>query len=69
MMKIIISEYEKIRRKTTKDDCKIIYDREKNKLKEVLKGVMRISLTTDLWKSQNQKIKYMVITRNFVDNG
>ena len=68
MKKTAISGYDKISRKTAKDDCMIIYDREKNKLKEVLKSVTRISLTTDLWKSQNQNIEYMVITGYFVDN-
>ena len=38
-----------------------------NKLNEVLKDVTRISLTTDLWRSQNQKIKHMVITGHFID--
>ena len=27
----------------------------------------KISLTTDLWKSKNQKIEYMVITGHFID--
>ncbi len=33
----------------------------------MLRKVSKISLTTDLWKSKNQKIGYMVITAHFVD--
>ncbi|KAK9676112.1 hypothetical protein RND81_11G055100 [Saponaria officinalis] len=33
----------------------------------LLKGVDKISLTTDLWKSKPQKIEYMVLTGHFVD--
>lgn len=34
----------------------------------VLKTVRNISLTTDLWKSKNQKIEYMVITGHWIDS-
>ena len=37
-------------------------------MKEVLKGVTRISLTTNPLKSRNQKNEYMMITGHFVDN-
>ncbi|KAH7655676.1 Ribonuclease H-like protein [Dioscorea alata] len=35
--------------------------------KALLKNVNKISLTTDLWKSSNQKIEYMVLTTHFID--
>lgn len=44
-----------------------VYEAEKSTLKGLLKKVSKISLTTDLWKSQNQKIEYMVITGHFID--
>ncbi|GER37196.1 BED zinc finger [Striga asiatica] len=37
-------------------------------MKSMLKKVNKISLTTDLWKSKNQKIEYMVITRHWIDS-
>ena len=50
-----------------KSDYQELYEREKKKLKATLKGVNKISLTTDLWKS-GQTISYMVFTRHFVDD-
>ncbi|XP_057734453.1 zinc finger BED domain-containing protein RICESLEEPER 2-like [Arachis stenosperma] len=67
MMKCNNTSYEKIGRKTLKSDCLKVYEAEKKKLKASLKDVSKISLTTNLWKSQNQKIEYMVITGHYVD--
>ncbi|GJT92248.1 zinc finger BED domain-containing protein RICESLEEPER 2-like protein [Tanacetum coccineum] len=58
---------EYITRNTVKNDCMSVYEIEKKKLKNLLAGVKRISITTDLWKSKNQNIEYMVITGHFVD--
>lgn len=58
--------YTKISRYTVKKDCISTFENEKRKLRAALKGVSRISITTDLWKS-NQKIQYMVVTGHFVD--
>ncbi|XP_015950046.1 zinc finger BED domain-containing protein DAYSLEEPER-like [Arachis duranensis] len=66
MMECNNTAYEKIGRKTLKSDCLKVYEAEKKKLKASLKDVSKISLTTDLWKSQNQKIEYMVITGHYV---
>ncbi|KAL8548206.1 hypothetical protein ACS0TY_007504 [Phlomoides rotata] len=40
---------------------------EKKKVMKALNGVNRVSVTTDLWKS-DQKISYMVVTCHFVDS-
>ncbi|XP_031276144.1 zinc finger BED domain-containing protein RICESLEEPER 2-like [Pistacia vera] len=62
-----IPEWEKICRRMCKNDVVTLFEREKIKLKNLLKDVDRISLTTDLWKSSNQRIEYMVLTGHFVD--
>jgi hypothetical protein len=67
MMKCSNILYEKISRKTVKNDCVAVYEAERKKLKETLRAVHKIFLTTDLWKSQNQKIEYMVLTGHFID--
>ncbi|XP_020272551.1 zinc finger BED domain-containing protein RICESLEEPER 2-like [Asparagus officinalis] len=67
LMKTVNLEFIKIGRKTLKEDCMTIFESEKNKMKGLLKNMDRVSLTTDLWKSENQKIEYMVITGHFVD--
>ncbi|KAI5438102.1 hypothetical protein KIW84_024008 [Lathyrus oleraceus] len=67
MMKCSNTSYEKISRKTLKNDCIAVYEAERKKLKSTLRTVNKICLTTDLWKSQNQKIEYMVLTGHFID--
>ncbi|KAK4430778.1 hypothetical protein Salat_0839500 [Sesamum alatum] len=54
-------------RNTAKACCINVYELEKKKLKCLLKKVNKISLTTDCWKSKNQKIEYMVITGHWTD--
>ena len=61
-------KWEKISRNTMKKDYIWVYEIEKKKLHVLLKDVKKISLTTDLWKSKNQKIEYMVLTGHFVDH-
>ncbi|XP_027114051.1 zinc finger BED domain-containing protein RICESLEEPER 2 isoform X1 [Coffea arabica] len=68
MMKKGMPEWQKISRTTNKKDCLSVYEREKQKLKHLLSKVKKISLTTDLWKSKNQKIEYMVITGHWIDS-
>ena len=65
-MRTVAPPYQKISRTTAKEDCFKSYGLEKNKIKNLLKTVDRISITTDLWKS-GQKISYMVITAHFID--
>ncbi|XP_027168887.1 zinc finger BED domain-containing protein RICESLEEPER 2-like [Coffea eugenioides] len=68
MMKRAVPEWKKISRATAKNDCMQVYELEKNKLRNKLKNVERVSITTDLWKSKNQKIEYMVITGHSIDS-
>ncbi|GJY57325.1 zinc finger BED domain-containing protein RICESLEEPER 2-like protein [Tanacetum coccineum] len=59
MMKVGIPQWPGLSRTTTKNDCVKVYENQKNKLKDMLKKVDSISLTTDMWKSKCQKIGYM----------
>ncbi|XP_071924939.1 zinc finger BED domain-containing protein RICESLEEPER 2-like [Coffea arabica] len=68
MMKRAVLEWKKISRATAKNDCMQVYELEKNKLRNKLKNVERVSITTNLWKSKNQKIEYMVITGHWIDS-
>ncbi|XP_028794392.1 zinc finger BED domain-containing protein RICESLEEPER 2-like [Neltuma alba] len=63
------SEFQKVSRKTARNDCLAIYEAEKKQLKALLEGVNKISLTTDMWKSAHQVAEYMVITGHFIDSG
>nr|GME03801.1 zinc finger BED domain-containing protein RICESLEEPER 2-like [Ipomoea batatas] len=58
--------YERISRTTTTKDCWSTYEIEKKRVQGLLKLVDKISITTDIWTS-NQNIQYMVITAHFVD--
>lgn len=60
--------WEKVSRNTIKKDCEQVYEIEKKKLKSLLKGIGKISLTTDMWRSTNQKLEYMVLTGHFIDS-
>nr|GFA67627.1 zinc finger BED domain-containing protein RICESLEEPER 2-like [Tanacetum cinerariifolium] len=60
--------WERTLRDSIKNDCVKVYEIEKKKLKNYLKGINRINVTTDMWKSTNQKIEYMVLTGYFVDS-
>ncbi|KAG2672853.1 hypothetical protein I3760_13G060900 [Carya illinoinensis] len=58
--------WQKISRTTARNDCQSTYEIKKKKLKTILRGVNKVSITTDMWTS-SQKISYMVITYHFVD--
>ncbi|GAA0166388.1 hypothetical protein LIER_40182 [Lithospermum erythrorhizon] len=60
--------YKRITRHTIKKDCETFYDEEKIKMKKTMSLVYRISLTTDLWCSGEQKIGYMTVTVHFIDS-
>ncbi|XP_031104753.1 zinc finger BED domain-containing protein RICESLEEPER 2-like [Ipomoea triloba] len=68
MMKRGWPEWKKINRSTIKSDCLKVYEIEKKKLKNNLESVSKVSLTTDCWKSKNQKIEYMVVTGHWIDS-
>ncbi|XP_019167735.1 PREDICTED: zinc finger BED domain-containing protein RICESLEEPER 1-like isoform X2 [Ipomoea nil] len=58
--------YERIGRTATTKDCWSTYELEKKRVQGLLNSVDKISITTDIWTS-NQNIQYMVITSHFVD--
>ncbi|XP_074297078.1 zinc finger BED domain-containing protein RICESLEEPER 2-like [Silene latifolia] len=68
MMKRGMPQYKSMSRHTIRSDYFKVYESDKKKLKSLLKGVEKISLTTDLWKSKPKKIEYMVLTGHFVDS-
>ncbi|XP_031271639.1 zinc finger BED domain-containing protein RICESLEEPER 2-like [Pistacia vera] len=68
MLKYGIPGWSRVSRNTCKNDCVKVYEIEKQKLNTLLKGVRRISLTTDLWNSNNQKLEYMVLTGHWIDD-
>ncbi|XP_044500195.1 zinc finger BED domain-containing protein RICESLEEPER 2-like [Mangifera indica] len=59
--------YERIGRKQVKSDCDRVVQAEAKQLKKFFKELRKISVTTDLWKSDAQNIEYMVITAHWVD--
>ncbi|KAH6757669.1 hypothetical protein C2S52_023340 [Perilla frutescens var. hirtella] len=61
LMRTAIPHYEKISHATARNDCMTSFELEKKKMMLELKGVKRMSVTTDLWKSDHN-ISYMVIT-------
>ncbi|XP_012851801.1 PREDICTED: zinc finger BED domain-containing protein RICESLEEPER 2-like [Erythranthe guttata] len=67
MQRLGMPEWRSFTRITAKIIYVKVYDVEKQQLKVVLKNVNKISLTTDWWKSKNQKIEYMVITGHWID--
>ncbi|KMS96954.1 hypothetical protein BVRB_7g179970 [Beta vulgaris subsp. vulgaris] len=67
MLKRGIPQWTSVSRHTIRTDSFKVYEVEKKKLKDLLKSVEKISLTTDLWRSKPQKIEYMVLTAHFVD--
>ena len=48
MMKVSNPYYQAISRHTVKKDCMLIYENEKKKLKNLLRTINKISLTTNL---------------------
>ncbi|XP_031256900.1 zinc finger BED domain-containing protein RICESLEEPER 2-like [Pistacia vera] len=68
MLKYGIPGWSRVSRNTCKNDYAKVYEMEKQKLKTLLKGVRRISLTIDLWNSDNQKLEYMVLTGHWIDD-
>jgi hypothetical protein len=66
LMKWMNNNYELICRKTIKNECMKIYESEKELMKKSLREAELISLTTDLWTS-NQNIHYMCLVAHYVD--
>ncbi|KAF1870637.1 hypothetical protein Lal_00026049 [Lupinus albus] len=55
-----IPEFQKMSRKTIRNDCIIIYETKK----EI---VGKICLTTNMWRPNHQVAKYMIIIGHFID--
>ncbi|CAN1750153.1 Zinc finger BED domain-containing protein RICESLEEPER 2 [Linum perenne] len=66
MMKTANPLYQRISRTSITSDVFSTYELFKGKVKDALKNVQRMSLTTDMWQS-NQTTGYMVVTCHFVD--
>ncbi|KAM0860378.1 hypothetical protein ACQ4PT_046569 [Festuca glaucescens] len=59
--------YKFIGRKTIRNECMKVYESEKELLKIKLKDVESISLTCDLWTS-NQNLCYMALVAHYIDS-
>lgn len=67
LLKILNPLFEKVLRVTIRNHCMKLFDTEKKKLKDSLVSVDRISLTADLWTS-NQTVGYMCLTGHYLDS-
>uniref|UniRef100_A0A0A9CXS6 BED-type domain-containing protein n=1 Tax=Arundo donax TaxID=35708 RepID=A0A0A9CXS6_ARUDO len=66
LLKALNCAYKKVSRITIRNDCMRLYESEKDLLKKSFKHVNRISLTCDLWTS-NQTICYMSLVAHYID--
>ncbi|KAJ1296422.1 hypothetical protein BS78_01G299400 [Paspalum vaginatum] len=66
LMSWMNSNYEPIGRKWIKNECMKVYQYEKELLKKSLKQAESISLTNDMWIS-NQNIQYICLVAHYVD--
>jgi hypothetical protein len=64
LMKWMNNSYESIGRKTIKNECMKVYESEKDLLKKTLREAESISLTIDLWTS-NQNVQYMSLVAHY----
>ena len=68
LMKTSTPYYQSISRAIVKKYCFATYEVEKKKVSTLLKSTNKVSVTTDKWKSTNQKVSYMVVTSHFIDS-
>lgn len=66
LMKYMNATYQFIGRKTIRKECVDVYNTEKEVLRKSLKSVDHVSLTTELWTS-NQNICYMALVAYYID--
>ena len=60
--------FKMVSRNTIKKDILSIYEKEREKSEhEIDKNQGRISITIDMWTSQNKKRGFMVVTAHFID--
>ena len=67
-MREVYPWYKRISRHTVKKDCMSFYEEEKIKMRKAMSLVNKVSLTTDMWWSGEQKIGYMTVTAYFIDS-
>jgi hypothetical protein len=60
-------QWVKLSRDAAKKDCFATFEIEKRKLKNLLRGVHKVNITTDMWTSC-QKLSYMVVICHFIDS-
>ena len=68
LMKTATPHYQSASRATIRKDCFAAYEVEKKKVSTLLKSTNKVSVITDIWKSTNQKVSYMVVTSHFIDS-
>ncbi|KAM0835171.1 hypothetical protein ACQ4PT_063120 [Festuca glaucescens] len=67
LMNYMNASYKFIGRKSIRDECMKVYLSEKEILKKQLKSVESISLTCDLWTS-NQNLCYLALVSHYIDD-
>jgi len=65
-MRVNTPYWQKIFRTTAKNDCMSTYEIKKKKLKNLLRNVNKVNITTNMWTS-SQRVSHMVVTCHFVD--
>ena len=68
LMKTATPHYQLVSQATVIKDCFDAYEVEKKKVSTLLKSTNKVSGTTNIWKSTNQKVSYMVFTSHFIDS-
>lgn len=66
LMKFMNPNYKPIGRKAIRAECMRVYKKEKEVLQSILMCVESISLTADLWTS-NQTLSYMCVVSHYID--
>jgi hypothetical protein len=66
LMRHMNGKYKFIGRKTIRKECIKVYESEKELLKKSLRDVEHVSLTCDLWTS-NQTLSYMALVAHYID--
>ena len=66
LMRHMNNKYKFIGRKTIRKECIKVYESEKELLKKSLRDIEHVSLTCDLWTS-NQTLSYMALVAHYID--
>ncbi|XP_059461854.1 zinc finger BED domain-containing protein RICESLEEPER 2-like [Corylus avellana] len=59
-------QWAKLSRDAAKNDCFATFEIEKRKLRNLLRGFLKVNIITDMWTSC-QRLYYMVVTCHFID--